>query len=429
MSCSQMSGYSVMPSASFLQSSGAHASGRRKLVKTGFMVLCLCLAVLSSLFSPSSANAAGSFGSNGYGSGYFTSADIKLLKGSYNCTTYSSGGHTLECGLPSGNNTFQGLDVYTSADVNANAILTMYVTVAGLNLYEGQIIGGFSTQAGWSVIDQQIVTGNANTQTITYLLKLQRAPNGSSKIINLVPYGKGIVYQGALSGATIYIGGYSWEGTLDAQWFVQQMSQIGSINDYAKQIASNGITAKVDNSGVISAVNSASQNQVNATNQNTQAVNNAANQAHKDSQNQIASQDKTTEAVNAQTEQDKQQYEQEKQEESDREEQGKSDMDDATGIFNFNLLNPFAGIFGLFKPPTTCASIPTISRWLHSDTSTVCTWWSSDVISVLTPVFGIFSMMIVFGFLVHWLTGSAGNGSLDIGWDADWYGPHSGEVF
>lgn len=145
-------------------------------------------------------------------------------------------------------------------------------------------------------------------------------------------------------------------------------------------------------------------------------------QAHDDAQKQL-------DATNKQTEQQKEQYDQEKQEEADRENQGKDDMDQATGIFNFNFLNPFSGIFALFSPASSCASIPTLARWVHSDTSTVCSWWSADVRSVLTPVFGISSMILLFGFIVNWLRNAGTGGGVDIGWDSKWYSPHHGEKF
>ncbi len=127
----------------------------------------------------------------------------------------------------------------------------------------------------------------------------------------------------------------------------------------------------------------------------------------------IASTDKTTEAVKEQTEatkeqtqQDKEQYEQEKQEEADRENQGKLDLEQASSLFNFSVLNPFDSLFSAFKPGDGCVSIPTISRWLHSDNAQYCSWWPASVRSVLTPVFSIASMMLIFGFVVRWLGGS-----------------------
>ncbi len=146
------------------------------------------------------------------------------------------------------------------------------------------------------------------------------------------------------------------------------------------QLQQNGITANVDNSDVVNATNA------------------AANQAHQDSQAQ-------TDAINQQTQQQQNQYDQEKQEEQEREEQGKDSADEAGGIFNFGVLNPFAPIFELFKPGG-CASIPIIAGFVGAESTQYCSWFPNSVRSVLTPAFGIASMMLLFGFVMKWLGGS-----------------------
>lgn len=80
-----------------------------------------------------------------------------------------------------------------------------------------------------------------------------------------------------------------------------------------------------------------------------------------------------------------------------------------TNLFNFSLLNPFSGLFGLFSDSNSCASIPTLAGLIHSNETQVCPWFPSDVRSILTPVIGISSMMLVFGFVVRWLGSSSGN--------------------
>lgn len=410
---------------------GVLAKWTSKKKAFGAGLLCLC-SLLVALFTPSSASAL-DIGYIKVFSGGIESSNIRLSTGLQTCTTKLGGG--LSCAIAPAAN-LEGLTLRTSSFIPSNSVVHINISFSSKNLYNAGSWLGFAAQGGWSVLDQDVVSNFfTDEQYVTVNLTLFYGEYGQTNVIDLIPYGQSQVISLSMP-SMIRISAYDGGEVIDGSWFADTLSyvqqntaKIQTTNEILASIRDKGITAKVDNSGVINAVNSASQNQVNATNANTTAVNNAANQAHKDSQNQIASQDKTTAAIDEQTKQQQDQYDQEKQEEQDRENQGKDDMSEATGIFNFNLLNPFAGIFGLFKPPSTCANIPTIARWVHSETSTVCSWWSSDVTSVLTPVFGIVSMMIVFGFLVHWLSGSSGNGSVDIGWDADFYTKGHGESF
>lgn len=146
---------------------------------------------------------------------------------------------------------------------------------------------------------------------------------------------------------------------------------------------------------------------------NTQAINEAKELAHADAQAQ-------KEAIDNQTKQQQDQYDQEKQEEQDRENQGNEDMNEATGIFNFNILNPFAGIWDLFKP-NQCVDIPIVAEFVGSEETQYCSWFPQSVRSILTPAFGIGSIMILFGFIVRWLNSSHADGTIDNGWNADFY--------
>lgn len=129
---------------------------------------------------------------------------------------------------------------------------------------------------------------------------------------------------------------------------------------------------------------------------NTQnAIKDAQNQAHEDSQAQ-------TEAINNQSKQEQDQYDKDKQEESDRENDLNTVNSEISGLFSLNLLNPFAGIFALFSNGTDCASIPTVSQWLHAEDSRVCPWFPPFVRTTLTPILGIISVMILFRFVIYW---------------------------
>lgn len=77
--------------------------------------------------------------------------------------------------------------------------------------------------------------------------------------------------------------------------------------------------------------------------------------------------------------------------------------------FVFSFTNPFQPIFNLFTSGDQCSQIPIIAGMLHSDQTTYCPWFDSSVRNILTPVFSLASVMLVFGFLVRWLGSSSGN--------------------
>lgn len=80
-----------------------------------------------------------------------------------------------------------------------------------------------------------------------------------------------------------------------------------------------------------------------------------------------------------------------------------------SNLFNFNFSNPFAPIFAMFDPGSNCAQIPTLAGMLHSEETQVCSFFSDNTRAILTPVFTIASMMIIFGFTVRWLGARSGN--------------------
>lgn len=89
-------------------------------------------------------------------------------------------------------------------------------------------------------------------------------------------------------------------------------------------------------------------------------------------------------------------------------------------MFSFNFINPFAPLFQLFSNNDSCANIPTIAGMIHAENDQVCPWFDSTTRNIVTPVLGIASMMLVFGFAVRWLGSSSGNlfedsGSHDVG--------------
>ena len=74
-------------------------------------------------------------------------------------------------------------------------------------------------------------------------------------------------------------------------------------------------------------------------------------------------------------------------------------------VFHFDVLFPFTSLFTSFTN-NRCVDIPIISSWIHSVDTQYCTWWSQDIRNTLTPVFNTFALMILFGFIIHWLNDS-----------------------
>ena len=151
--------------------------------------------------------------------------------------------------------------------------------------------------------------------------------------------------------------------------------------------------------GNISAVNNNLQGVISGVGGVQNSVNSAANQAHQDSQAQI-------DAINEQTQQEQDQYEQEKEEENQREDEMDGQASQAESMFSFTFLNPFIGLFELFND-SGCVAIPTIAGMVGSDQTTYCPWFDSSVRNILTPVFGLSSMILLFGFVIYWLRGDS----------------------
>lgn len=82
------------------------------------------------------------------------------------------------------------------------------------------------------------------------------------------------------------------------------------------------------------------------------------------------------------------------------------DTADTMDTSGFTFGNPLATWFGMFSN-NQCVSIPKLKAWLHGTENQVCSPWSSDVRSNLTPVASILSIMVAFGLLIHWLKGDS----------------------
>lgn len=78
-------------------------------------------------------------------------------------------------------------------------------------------------------------------------------------------------------------------------------------------------------------------------------------------------------------------------------------------LFDFNLINPFSPIFAMFTDNSACVNIPIIAGMIHSNETQVCPWFDSTTRGIVTPVLGIASIMLLFGFAVRWLGARSGN--------------------
>lgn len=112
--------------------------------------------------------------------------------------------------------------------------------------------------------------------------------------------------------------------------------------------------------------------------------------------------------------QQKEQYENEKKEEQEREEAGSEAAGELGSLFNFSVLNPFAGLLGMFNDGTGCFSIPVIGGMLGLENKEYCSWFPASVRNILTPVIGMAGTIVLFGFVVSWLGGGGLNGKVKV---------------
>ena len=138
---------------------------------------------------------------------------------------------------------------------------------------------------------------------------------------------------------------------------------------------------------------------------NTQYLNNLVVQ----NQTIINQNSQLNNSINNQTQQQNQNFQQNKQEEKDREKKGNDQSNKLGNLFSFTAFNPFSGLFGLFTGGG-CKPIPTIGKMLNKPDATYCPWFPDNVRSILTPVLGISSMMLIFGFFIRWLNSDDFNG-------------------
>lgn len=70
--------------------------------------------------------------------------------------------------------------------------------------------------------------------------------------------------------------------------------------------------------------------------------------------------------------------------------------------FNFSIPNPLQSWFGGFSD-SECIDIPNLALWIHSNETHICTPWPSSVRTVMTTIVTGLVMLLLFGFIIHWV--------------------------
>lgn len=84
---------------------------------------------------------------------------------------------------------------------------------------------------------------------------------------------------------------------------------------------------------------------------------------------------------------------------------------DLSHLFIFSIpisSTPLGGLFSGYNN-SQCASIPLISNLLHAEEEVVCPFFTKVVRDIATPILASASVLLLFGFLVRWLSSSSGN--------------------
>lgn len=190
-------------------------------------------------------------------------------------------------------------------------------------------------------------------------------------------------------------------------WLVLQPSEYIS----AGKITHWRIVPGVDYSNNIQSVVNAINNQtdytqsLNSINNNINSVNNNLNNVNNNIQDLQETQEQANEDANDRY-----------QDEKDTISGNGDDAQDSADSLDISFGVPWIlqAWFSLFVDDS-CASIPTISSWIHSNETRICSPWPSAVRSTLTPIFAVISGLLLFGFVIRWLRGGMFNNSIEVG--------------
>ena len=81
-------------------------------------------------------------------------------------------------------------------------------------------------------------------------------------------------------------------------------------------------------------------------------------------------------------------------------------------VFNFGFVFPFRYLLNSFTDGQTCVDIPIIGGMLYNPDVKYCSWWSSDIRNILTPVISIFNLILITSFVIRWVSGGSENSTL-----------------
>lgn len=291
--------------------------------------------LIAAMASPSSASALEvTYLSTGVNQ--FSSARVRFPTTGSSTVCSSHVGGNLNCFLDmaaAGSFTYGGMDLVSAVDIPANSVVRFTVTFSFPGSYSNLKFFGFSSQGDWTIINQQVLYDDYSSISIN--LEVMKGA-GSNNTIFLVPFATGPVLTADVTNSRVImtVTPYNRGTVIDGPWLVDsisdvrnKLSNIATTNTLLESIKNNGITAKVDQSGTI-----------NAMNQNTTAINNAANQAHKDSQAQLDWEKEQAKKEEEQRKKDEQSAQNSGNQSQTDADQSQSDVDNASASL-FSIIN------------------------------------------------------------------------------------------
>lgn len=302
--------------------------------------------------------------------------------------------------IPAGDKTIDRIvfNFSTSSGTSANFLFTFNARFQGT-----------SAQSGFEILDG-ILGGNMDVFTLD-CVNVNNNPsyNGSNVVTN----------QGNQTTTCSYLvfshGNYTQFQSHESSRIVRFYSQVAESSKIIltpgtlRHIAFDGLTASDREWLVANMPDGVSQVEIDEIESKIQAVSNKLDTVNGSINNLRSDTQAQTQEIQQGNEEAQDRWEADKAEEAEREEQGQDDADEARGVFNFTFANPFEALLNMFRADN-CVSITTIASMLHSEQTTYCSWWSSTVRSILTPVFSIASVMLLFGFVVRWISSTSGIG-------------------
>lgn len=174
-----------------------------------------------------------------------------------------------------------------------------------------------------------------------------------------------------------------------------------SITDFWMDITTTSSSSTVT---IVNSINSVNQNisvlngKIDDLNDGIDTLNSSIEDLRSDTQAQ-------TEAIEQGNDDAQARWEQDREDLQNTADDISSSTQEQGSLIGIPSVNPFSALWDLFNPPISCVNIPIIAGLLHSNSTVYCSWFSSSVREVVTPVVGISSMMLLFGLFVRWVQG------------------------